>query len=106
MRECLDDLKIIAKSYSELRLQTIGGLRRMSEYSTILFKAFLEYVEKRRGENLEIPVLLNDFLDELALGKEDRGTRMSLARRFYRLIEKSFRKNCWQTSLIQYLDNC
>ncbi|MEM1557094.1 MAG: hypothetical protein QXT26_01185 [Thermoproteota archaeon] len=105
MAEDHGDLKAIAKSYSELRLQIIMGLRRMNEYSKILFKAFLEYVEKRRRENLELHILLNDFLNELALSKDDRGTRISLARRFYMLIEKHFRTTCQQTSLVQYLEN-
>ncbi|MEM3712288.1 MAG: hypothetical protein QXR97_01935 [Thermoproteota archaeon] len=98
------DLKDIAKSYSRLRLQTLAGLRKMNEYSTILFRAFLEYADRRRGENLEIHVLLSDFLNELALNKEDRGARISLAKRFYSLIGKHLKKYACQTSLTQYLE--
>ncbi len=56
-----EDLKAVARYYGELRLQAISSLRKMSICSMTLFKAFLQYVEKRRAEGLELPVLLNEF---------------------------------------------
>lgn len=105
MIEHLEELKILARSYGELRLQVRAGLKKIDEYSLILFKAFLEYAGKRKGENLEPHVLLNEFLNELDLGKDgDRGVRVSLAKRFYKLAGKHVGNSCEQASLLQYLE--
>ncbi len=104
MSERLEELKILARHYGELRHQVIASVKKINDYSLILFKAFLEYAEKRKGENLEPHALLNEFLNTLALDRdEDRGTRASLARRFYKLAEKHVRNPCEQKSLLQYL---
>lgn len=103
---CCEDLKTIAKHYGELRLKTLISLRKMSDYSTVLFKAFLRYVEKRRAEGLDLPVLLEEFfLRELALNQEeDKNTRLSLTRRFYNLAKKHVRNPGEQASILQYLE--
>ncbi|MEM2940197.1 MAG: hypothetical protein QW304_01380 [Thermoproteota archaeon] len=103
---CSEDLKTIAKHYGELRLKTLSSLRKMSDCSMILFKAFLQYVERRRAEGLDIPVLLEDFFSgELALNRdEDKNTRLSLARRFYSLAKKHVRSPGEQASILQYLE--
>lgn len=102
MIERLEELKALARSYGELRLQVRAGLKKIDEYSLILFKAFLEYAGKRKGENLEPHALLNEFLNALAL---NRGNRVSLVRRFYKLAEKNVRNHCEQTSLLRYLES-
>jgi hypothetical protein len=101
-----EDLKTIARSYGELRHQAISSLRKMSDCSMTLFKAFLKYVEKRRAEGLELPVLLDEFFSgELALNKEeDKNTRLSLTRRFYKLAKKHVRNPGEQASILQYLE--
>lgn len=103
---CSENLKTIVKHYGELRLQTVSSLRKMSDYSMILFKAFLQYVEKRRAEGLELPLLLEEFFsNELALNQEeDKNTRLSLARRFYKLAKKHVRNPGEQASILQYLE--
>jgi hypothetical protein len=105
MIERLEELKILARHYGELRLQVIADLKKINDYSLTLFKAFLEYAEKRKRENLEPHILLNEFLNALALDRdEDRGTRASLARRFYKLAEKHVRNPKEQASILQYLE--
>jgi hypothetical protein len=105
MSEQLEELKILARHYGELRLQVVAGMKKMNDYSLTLFKAFLEYAEKRKGENLEPHALLNEFLNALALDRDgDRGTRASLARRFYKLAEKHVRNPGEQASILQYLE--
>ena len=101
-----EDLKTVARYYGELRLQTISSLRKMSDCSMTLFKAFLQYVEKRRVEGLELPVLLDEFFSgELALNQEeDRNTRRSLARRFCNLAKKHIRSPGEQASILKYLE--
>jgi hypothetical protein len=101
-----EDLKTIAKHYGELRLQAVNSFRRMSDYSTTLFKAFLQYVEKRRAEGLELSVLLDEFFSgELDLNQEeDKNTRLSLTRRFYKLAKKHVRNPEEQASILQYLE--
>ncbi|MBO3799565.1 MAG: hypothetical protein FGF52_00685 [Candidatus Brockarchaeota archaeon] len=101
-----EDLKEIAKHYGELRLKTLSSLRKINDYSMILFKAFLQYVDKRRGEGLDLHVLLEEFLSgELALNKEeDRNTRLSLARRFCNLAKKHVRSPEEQASILRYIE--
>ncbi|MEM2089106.1 MAG: hypothetical protein QXF52_10645 [Thermoproteota archaeon] len=103
---CSEDLKTIAKHYGELRLKTLSNLREMSGYSNIIFKAFLQYVEKRRAEGLGLSVLLEEFFSwELALNQEeDKNTRLSLTRRFYNLAKKHVRNPEEQASILQYLE--
>ena len=101
-----EELRSIAETYGELRLQAEASARRMKECSKTLFKAFLRYVEKRRGEGATVQELLQAFLtEELGLdGEQDRGTRLSLARRFYALAAKRPRSPAEQASLLQYLE--
>lgn len=101
-----EDIRSIAETYGELRLQAEEDIRRMKECSKTLFKAFLKYVETRRSEGLTVQQLLQDFLVlELGLeGEQHRATRISLARRFYTLAEKRSRSPAEQACLRQYLE--
>lgn len=100
-----EDLKQTVASYRELRLRVIEDLRRLNDYSLILFKSFLQYVKDNRGEK-SFPELLDDFLSsELGLNwKEDAPIRLSLMRRFYNLAGKKIRDEGIQESLLPYLE--
>jgi translation initiation factor 2 beta subunit (eIF-2beta)/eIF-5 len=102
-----EELRSIAETYGELRLQAEASIRRMRECSKTLFKAFLRYVETRRSEGATVHELLHAFLtEELGLdGEQDRGTRLSLARRFYALAGKRSRSPAEQASLMQYFED-
>lgn len=101
-----EDVRRVAETYGELRLQAEENVRRMRECSKTLFKAFLKYVETRRGEGVAVQQLLHSFLqEELGLdGDQHRATRISLARRFYTLAAKLSRSPTGQASLLQYLE--
>lgn len=102
-----EDLKTIAETYGELRLNAETSVRRMRECSKTLFKAFLKYAETRGGEGVGAQDLLNAFLsEELGLeGEQNRGTRLSLARRFYVLARGCLRNPAEQASLLQYFEH-
>jgi len=104
-RKPREDVRSIAETYGELRLQAEENIRRMRECSKTLFKAFLKYVEDRSGEGVAAQQLLQAFLaEELGLdGEQHRATRLSLARRFYTLAAERSRSRV-QASLLQYLE--
>ncbi|MBO3753491.1 MAG: hypothetical protein FGF53_01205 [Candidatus Brockarchaeota archaeon] len=105
-REPREDVRRVAETYGELRLQAEENTRRMRECSKTLFKAFLKYVETRSSEGVAVQQLLQDFLVlELGLeGVQHRATRISLARRFYTLAGKRSRSPAVQACLRQYLE--
>ncbi|MBO3797310.1 MAG: hypothetical protein QXU11_11185 [Thermoproteota archaeon] len=102
-----EDVRRVAETYGELRLQAEENIRRMRECSKTLFKAFLKYAESRRGEGVGAQDLLNAFFsEELGLeGEQNRGTRLSLARRFYILARRCSRNPAEQASLLQYFEH-
>ncbi|MEM3465305.1 MAG: hypothetical protein QW506_03130 [Thermoproteota archaeon] len=101
-----EDVRRVAETYGELRLQAEENIRRMRECSKTLFKAFLKYVETRRSEGVTVQQLLQDFLvSELGLeGEQHRATRISLAKRFYTLAAERSRSPAAQACLRQYLE--
>jgi len=98
---------LVAKSYGELRSQAIDNFRRMDDYASILFKAFLSYANTKMSDGLDSPALLGDFFsEELGLdSRDDITTRLSLTRRFYNLASKRIRDPKKQRSLLPYLED-
>lgn len=97
-----EELKSVVEKYRELRLRVIEDLRKLDEYSLILFESFLRYV-KDNEEKKSFPELINEFLSELGLEKED-SLRLSILRRFYNLARKRVRNERIQKSLLPYLE--
>lgn len=97
-------MRDIAKKYGELRLQMEINTRKMQECSEVLFKAFLDYVKARKDDGARVQELLHAFLkEELGLEAEhDRGTILSLVRRFYILAKRRSRNPAEQASLLRY----
>jgi len=99
-----EEVKSVVEKYRELRLRVIEDLRKLDDYSLILFESFLQYV-KDNEEKKSFPELLNDFLSELGLdSKEDLSVRLSLMRRFYNLAGKKTSNEKFQESLLPYLE--
>ncbi|MGB9622445.1 MAG: hypothetical protein ACPL07_01245 [Candidatus Bathyarchaeia archaeon] len=92
-----EEVKSVAASYAKLRLKVLDDLRRLDEYSLILFKSFLKYVKENSDKGFS--ELLEGFLNELEL---DSATRLSLTRRFYSLAGKRTR-SVEQRSILQYV---
>lgn len=98
-----EELKSIVNKYRELRLKVIDESKKLDDISLILFKSFLQYVKENRDKSFH--ELLNDFLSELGLdSKEDLSIRLSLIKRFYKLVGKRVRDEKFQTSLLPYLE--
>jgi len=92
-----EETKSIASSYAELRYKVLQDLKKLEEYSLILFNSFLKYVKENNDKDFS--ELLEEFLDELEL---DSATRLSLVRRFYSLASKRSRP-AEQKSILQYV---
>jgi len=92
-----EETKSIASSYAELRHKVLQDLKRLDDYSLILFNSFLKYVKENSDKSFS--ELLEEFLNELEL---DSATRLSLARRFYSLAIKRIR-SAEQKSILQYV---
>jgi hypothetical protein len=91
-----EENKSIAASYAELRHKVLQDLKRLDDYSLILFNNFLRYVKENNDKSFS--ELLEGFLNELEL---DSATRLSLVRRFYSLARKRIRP-AEQRSILQY----
>ena len=92
-----EETKSIASSYAELSHKVLQDLKKLDNYSLILFKSFLKYVKENSDKSFS--ELLEEFLDELEV---DGATRLSLARRFYSLASKRSRP-VEQKSILQYV---
>jgi hypothetical protein len=91
-----EETRSIASSYAELRHKVLQDLKRLDNYSLILFNNFLKHVKENNDKSFS--ELLEGFLDELEV---DPATRLSLVRRFYSLARKRIRP-AEQKSILQY----
>ncbi|MEM3871124.1 MAG: hypothetical protein QXE05_00970 [Nitrososphaeria archaeon] len=100
-----EEVKSVVEKYRELRLRVIEDLRKLDEYSLILFSNFLRYLKDNKDEEKSFQELLDNFLtNELGLSRKEASVRLSLIRRFYNLAGKKTSNEKFQESLIPYLE--